>query len=325
MASIFDRWRIDPYRMPTVNNTHAHSPDIASIAVRVAAASYAFTHEITPRPKDSLDSNNIPFRSLQRLLTGGEGMSEREWYGPEGGGDSFLISAIGGAAYGVLLGDLIFVGFRGTSDIADWAINLFGLGRSGPLKVPLETEHYARKSHRFMDSIPDRSNACVHAGFYRVSQALSRPLGDEINKLQQTYRERHNNNYPDVILTGHSLGGALALLSGMRLGHQAIYTFGMPRVCGSDVISEMPSCHYRYVLDGDPVPNLPPEKLGFRHDMPCLRLDPYRGLRRPGLIAKALQGLGSGRPILGAIGAATKNMLAREHDLELYVEAVLAQ
>jgi hypothetical protein len=41
-------------------------------------------------------------------------------------------------------------------------------------------------------------------------QALRPPLQDEINKLQQKYRERTSNNSPYVILTGHSFGGALA-------------------------------------------------------------------------------------------------------------------
>lgn len=326
MANIFDRLRIDAYRMPQVGNTHAHSADIASVAVRVAAASYAFTSDLTPSPKETAqDSKDIPFKSLKRLLAMGEGASDRDWYGPEGGGDSFSISVVGGAAYGVLLNDMIFVGFRGTSNMADWAINLFGIGRTGPLKTPLETEYYARKSHRMMDSTSDRIDARVHAGFYRVAQALCQPLSEEINKLQQKHRERHDNNYPDVIFTGHSLGGALALCSGLRISHRAIYTFGMPRACEGDLIAELPACHYRYVLEGDPVPNLPPESFGFRHDMPCLTLDPYRGLQKPGMLSKALRGLRSGKSISGSMGAAAKAMFASEHDMELYVYTVMAQ
>lgn len=326
MPNIFDRLRIDAYRMPQVGNIHAHSPDIASVAVRVAAASYAFTSDLIPSSEETVqNSKDIPFKSLRRLLAMGEGKSVREWYGPEGGGDSFSISVVGGAAYGVLLNDIIFVGFRGTSNMADWAINLFGTGRTGPLKIPLETEYYARKSHRLMDSSSDNKDARVHAGFYRVAQALRQPLYNEIHKLEQVYRERHGNSNNSVILTGHSLGGALALLSGLRISHQAVYTFGMPRVCDGSLIAELPACHYRYVLEGDPVPNLPPESFGFRHDMPCLTLDPYRGLQKPGMLAKALRGIRSGKSISGSMGAAAQAMFASEHDMELYVATVMAQ
>lgn len=325
MPTIFDRCRIDAYSLPKMDNVHAHSADIASIAVRVAAATYAFTSGIDPASKRAMGGEReIPFRSLKRYLASGEGASDRDWYGPEGGRDSFVISVTGGAAYGVLLQDLIFVGFRGTTNVADWSINLFGLGRSGPLKCPLETEFYARKYHHFGAPVQN-TNSHVHAGFYRVSQALRPPLHDEINKLQQKYRERTSNNYPNVILTGHSLGGALAVLSGLRIDHHAVYTFGMPRVCEGDLVPELPPCHYRYELEGDPVPKMPFESFGFRHDMPSLCLDPYRGLQKPGLIAKAIRGFKEGATLSGSVGAAAKAILATEHDMELYVETVMAQ
>tara|TARA_E500000305_G_C4020469_1_gene238398 strand:- start:1368 stop:2363 length:996 start_codon:yes stop_codon:yes gene_type:complete len=325
VPTIFDRYRIDAYRLPQVENVHAHSSDIASIAVRVAAATYAFTSSIDPAAKRATEGERgIPFRSLKRYLDSGEGSSERDWYGPEGGRDSFVISVSGGAAYGVLLQDLIFVGFRGTTNVADWSINLFGLGRSGPLKCPLETEFYTQKLHYFSAPIQN-ANARVHTGFYRVSQALRPPLHDEINKLRQKYHERTNEDYPRVILTGHSLGGALALLSGLRIDHHAVYTFGMPRVCEGDLVPELPPCHYRYELEGDPIPKMPPESLGFRHDMPSLCLDPYRGHKKPGLIAKAIRGFKEGATLSGSVGAAAKAILAAEHDMEVYVETVMAQ
>ncbi|WP_082828677.1 lipase family protein (plasmid) [Tistrella mobilis] len=321
MVSIFDRFKIDPYKLPKVNNTHAHSVEIASVAVRIAAATYAFTHRSDPNSKAPIENErDIPFKSLRPYLASGGGVSDREWFGPEGGRDSFAISVSGGAAYGVLLQDFIFVGFRGTTNVADWSINLFGLGRTGLLKCPLQTEFYLR---RYYYPMP-RADVRVHAGFYRVSQALRRPVHDEIDKLQKKYRERHDKE-PRIFLTGHSLGGALALLSGIWIEHEAVYTFGMPRVCEGDLVSELPPCHYRYELEGDPVTKVPFEWLGFRHDMPSLRLDPYRGLQKPGLIAKAIRGLKEGATLSGSIGAAAKTILASEHDMELYVETVMAQ
>jgi len=327
MPTIFDRFRIDVYRLPRIENIRAHSAEIASIAVRIAAATYAFTSKVDPASKGVTEGEReIPFRSLKRYLASGEGASERDWYGPEGRPDSFVISVVGGAAYGVLLDDIILVGFRGTTNVADWSINLFGVCRSGPLKCPLGAEHYA--SHHYRIDWPMRNKYVrVHAGFYRISQALRAPLCDEIDKLQEIYRERTGYHHPRarVILTGHSLGGALALLSGLRIDHHAVYSFGMPRICEGDLVPELPSCHYRYELEGDPIPKMPFNWVGFRHDMPSLRLDPYRGLQKPSLFAKAIRGFKERATFSGSVGAAAKAMLATEHDMELYVETVMAQ
>lgn len=67
-------------------------------------------------------------------------------------------------------------------------------------------------------------------------------------------------------LTGHSLGGALALLAGWRLKrkfipvHQ-IYTYGAPMVgnveAAAKIDAEFGKKIYRYVNDQDPIPRLP--------------------------------------------------------------------
>ena len=63
-----------------------------------------------------------------------------------------------------------------------------------------------------------------------------------------------------VLLTGHSLGGAIAQIIGLWLDEQGhvvqIYTFGSPKVSTTFLGNEPP--HYRVVIGSDPVPFLPP-------------------------------------------------------------------
>jgi triacylglycerol lipase len=78
-----------------------------------------------------------------------------------------------------------------------------------------------------------------------------------------------------VFVTGHSLGGALAALTALKIGTdsvadvQAVYTFGMPRP-GDDGLAEtyntrLGQCTYRLVHGDDVVPTVAPTSLGFRH------------------------------------------------------------
>jgi hypothetical protein len=87
-----------------------------------------------------------------------------------------------------------------------------------------------------------------------------------------------------ILVTGHSLGGALAALTAERInteliaGHtelrgdeevEAIYTFGMPRA-GSQAFADLYNGHlgqrtYRLVHGEDIVPTVAPSELQFRH------------------------------------------------------------
>jgi triacylglycerol lipase len=73
-------------------------------------------------------------------------------------------------------------------------------------------------------------------------------------------------SYPDipVYITGHSLGGALAILATRLLASSsqgACYTFGGPRVGTSQVDDEIKTPIYRVVNSADAVPRVPPEYL----------------------------------------------------------------
>ena len=84
--------------------------------------------------------------------------------------------------------------------------------------------------------------------------------------------------YPNskVVVTGHSLGGAIAELATaeiIKAGTPAdLYTFGSPRVSGptlaSFVSNEGSGSIYRVTHVDDPVPRLPPTNLGYVHVSP---------------------------------------------------------
>ncbi len=76
-----------------------------------------------------------------------------------------------------------------------------------------------------------------------------------------------------LIITGHSLGGAQALLCAAFLSHcgfkvDSCYTFGQPRVGNSDFskwCAKMVPNHFRFVNRNDIVPRIPFWIMGYRH------------------------------------------------------------
>ncbi|KAK3897416.1 Alpha/Beta hydrolase protein, partial [Staphylotrichum tortipilum] len=85
--------------------------------------------------------------------------------------------------------------------------------------------------------------------------------------------------YP-VVVTGHSLGGAVATLAAAHLraddGVPAdLYTYGSPRVGNlefakfvSDQAEDVGGANYRVTHTDDPVPRLPPISFNYRHVSP---------------------------------------------------------
>ncbi len=74
-----------------------------------------------------------------------------------------------------------------------------------------------------------------------------------------------------LFLAGHSLGAALAILAGARLGgdgvKRAVYAYGSPRVGDAKFVKNYPPnvTVHRIVNDNDAVTVLPPAFLGYEH------------------------------------------------------------
>jgi triacylglycerol lipase len=115
----------------------------------------------------------------------------------------------------------------------------------------------------------------VHRGF---SEALD-DIWDEIVTLLSQFQDK---NQP-IFLTGHSMGGALATMTAVRLGEkyyqhiQGIYTFGCPRMGDGKFVQNYDKIFndrtFRMVNHRDIVTRLAPRSFGYQHVGGCWFFD----------------------------------------------------
>ncbi len=117
----------------------------------------------------------------------------------------------------------------------------------------------------------------VHAGFLAAYESIISPLTAHLRESAALRRSMiDGNTATPIYVTGHSLGGALALLAALELARQGfniaqVYTFGQPRV-GNAAFKRLYEKSlgdrtYRLVYEEDIVPRVPL--------LPAW-LDPYR-------------------------------------------------
>ncbi|MFE2723008.1 lipase family protein [Kitasatospora sp. NPDC059327] len=149
-------------------------------------------------------------------------------------------------AYVMASDRMIVTGFRGTEvrKIYDWLTDVSTPPVPGP-------------AHQ----------GFIHYGFHQALQSVYPDIRDTLGELR--------TDGQSVWFTGHSLGGALAMLAGARwyfeephLLPDGVYTFGQPRTCerllaGAHNAAFKNRC-YRFVNNNDIVPLLPPEPV-FTH------------------------------------------------------------
>jgi hypothetical protein len=118
-----------------------------------------------------------------------------------------------------------YIVFQGSNDYEDWLINF-----------------------QFT-----KTEVGMHSGFNKSA-----------NKIEKTLKKELDPNI-EYIFTGHSMGGALALILGIRMKAKEIVTFGQPRVLSEDDDTYDVSKIHRYVTPEDIVPNTPPSLFGYKH------------------------------------------------------------
>ncbi len=106
----------------------------------------------------------------------------------------------------------------------------------------------------------------VHSGFYSAlcekESSDSESALDIVERLMKSPHFFSSNNNPlPLYFTGHSLGGALAILATQLAAkdiHGACYTFGGPRVGNLPFFEGLKTPVYRVVNSSDIVPRVPP-------------------------------------------------------------------
>ncbi|MFF8592402.1 lipase family protein [Streptomyces sp. NPDC015220] len=203
-------------------------------------------------------------------------------------------------AYTMAGDDMIVTAFRGTepAQIKDWLSD----GTTPPSPGPGGTGH-------------------VHYGF---AEALDSIFPDVENTLAEL-----RTNGQSVWFTGHSLGGALAMLAGARLYLQeprlaadGVYTYGQPRTCDATLAKAynkgFKDRMYRFVNNNDVVPHLPPEPVYTHVD--ALRYIDSRGKVHDSV--SLLGGLADRAAGLTADALAPASDGVRDHFMRSYLTAL---
>eukprot|EP00898_Chlorokybus_atmophyticus_P004641 jgi/Chlat1/5178/Chrsp33S05157 len=153
-----------------------------------------------------------------------------------------------------------------SSDTANAEVVVEDLGAGGD---------YTQAARQVVDNIRDRATRKkirrVHSGFYMAWRRVAR----EVLSLVSQERVKVEEPRP-VLVTGHSLGGALAVLCaydmrvamGIPAGEITVYTFGSPRIGNSGFttrFNELVPVAFRVVNNRDMVTKLPMQVLGFTH------------------------------------------------------------
>lgn len=155
---------------------------------------------------------------------------------------------VGAFSAGLVSPEILVLSFQGSENIQNWIENI---------KIT--------KTKRNMTC----SGCQVHAGFYDCWKSLAAPMLAELHRLQASH------SGAKVYVTGHSLGGAVAMLAAYELQYEnnvtvdGVYTFGQPRV-GNKAFHDFynggsPRVTWRLTHWHDPVPHLPLESMGFTH------------------------------------------------------------
>lgn len=168
-----------------------------------------------------------------------------------------------------------YIVFRGSDKRTDWEININFFQMQFEFQQALGEAIATNRDQVYPYSGTSSSGAMMHQGFVKAYLSVRQHIHE--------YLQTHDVN--GVIVTGHSLGGALATLCGVdveynfrdRVNSISVYTFGAPRVGNAGFRDSydrrVPDSH-RFVYGVDLVTNLPRFWQGYRHVSSKVQLGP---------------------------------------------------
>jgi len=146
-------------------------------------------------------------------------------------------------AYAVEIGDFVYLVFQGSCKPEDTIIDL--------------------------EFLPKKEESLsMHRGFIKAFSYLWPEI--------ETFLKAVDEN--KLIITGHSLGGALAYILSTKTKFCKLITFGAPRVIFGNSDKVENEKNYRFVNCSDAVPTLPPAIFGFRHFGKMIFIDEAQGI-----------------------------------------------
>lgn len=138
----------------------------------------------------------------------------------------------------------VLIGWRGTAGYSD--------GITDATFRPVKSQTCDTK----LNCVDLVSHGKVHLGFWDGFNIINELFKEKITELADIIQGRM------LFISGHSLGGALALIHAVKLAdfNPLLYTYGMPRIFTRDAVERLSGItHFRHVNDKDPVPAVPPE------------------------------------------------------------------
>jgi len=167
------------------------------------------------------------------------------------------------------VGSTIVVAFKGSEDAGDFAADA----------------DFAKSDFTVSKSNGESEVFVAHKGFVRYYSSIRESVLNEVERLI-AQSQQNGNPCKELLLSGHSLGGAMANLCSVDLAAKypqykvSLWTYGNPRVfAGNTKAKENKESAYnahilqttngntnhRYMADGDPVPVANLENFGFMH------------------------------------------------------------
>ncbi|MBE9069726.1 lipase family protein [Leptolyngbya cf. ectocarpi LEGE 11479] len=150
--------------------------------------------------------------------------------------------------------ECMVLAFRGSQEIRDWYTNFNTQLRNFTIRKAGKTTLSSYKGH-------------VHTGFFLAWASIEKAVLAQIYRWQNEEALKQNSKLPPLLITGHSLGGALATMAAASLHENGIdvaglYTFGQPRVGDirftRQLNNNLDGKVFRFVNNNDVVPHIPP-------------------------------------------------------------------